>query len=349
MVMYYIEHPTAIYNPGIYNGSKLELKYMPNLLDHPEIHSCYFNSNDICVICSDLLPPNVKVVSFYGNCLRSDGLPLRWGQSLETILLERNEIRTTNTVAEWPPFLKTLSLDDNPLEDIPQRLPPSLELLSISYCKLRKLSDLPPHVKKIRAYYNSISTVSQLPEHLEYLHLGQNKIQSYTFFRHALPSKLAFLNLDSNLLTSLPDTLPDTIQTLSVASNNLTSLPTHLPASLKLLIANKNRIRSFKPSWKLGQRLFQVHLRDNCITENLLGLKDEEYVEDIFQANNWNLETHHMCALQIQRAFAKYRFRSAMRSWSRLGHIRGELLEVSYAPEIVVKCHDVESIRKGQW
>jgi hypothetical protein len=121
----------------------------------------------------------------------------------------------------------------------------------------------------------------------------------------------------------------------------------HLPAALKMLIANKNRIATFNPSWKPGQRLFQLHVRDNCLTENLLGLKERGLVEDIFQANNWNQATHHVHAITIQRAFANYKFRKAMRRWAQLGRIEKELIQVAYAPEIVMKCHDVETVRLG--
>jgi Leucine-rich repeat (LRR) protein len=344
-----VDHPDTCLYPHIYNANWLNLKYMPNLSGHNEITSCYFNNNEICVICPDFLPPNVQEVNFYNNALHEDGLPARWIDSIETIVLDRNLITTTAPVAEWPIHLETLSIDDNPLKVIPDRLPSDLELLSVSYCDLSNLQHLPVNLRRLRAYYNKISKIEKLPQTLEYIHLAYNQLQSPTLFRHKLPPTLRYLNLDYNKLTTLPDVLPDTLESLSIVGNALKSLPKHLPKALKILIANKNRIQSFKPVWKQGQHLFQLHLRENCLTENLLGLKDQGLVEDIFQANNWNQEAHHIHARVIQHMFAMYKFRKAIRRWAQLGRIEKELIEVAYTPEIVVKCHDVESIRNGLW
>jgi Leucine-rich repeat (LRR) protein len=332
MVVYHIEHPTAIYNPGIYNGTNLELKYMPNLSDHPEIHSCYFNTNDICSIGSDLFPPNVKDVSFYNNCLREDGLPVRWPNTIKILQLDRNQIKTTNPVAEWPIDLETLSLDDNPLVEVPQRLPSNLNLLSMSYCRLTSISKLPENLKRIRAYYNRIHKVDPFPASVDYIHLA-----------------LVFLNLDHNAITSLPSSLPETLETLSLVGNKLTELPAQLPAALKLLILNGNRIRHFKPEWKPDQRLFQLHIRDNCLTENILPLKEQGLVDDIFQANNWNQEMHHIHATIVQRAFKRYSLRKAIRIWARYSRVCDELIAVSYSPELVIKYHDIDTLRLQKW
>lgn len=344
-----VDHPHTSLNPEVYNANWLDLKYMPNLSGHPEILTCYFNNNDLQIICSDLLPPNVKVVNFYNNTLGPNSLPLRWRDTIETIVLDRNQITTTNTVAEWSASLQSLSIDDNPLTDIPQRLPETLILLSMSYCDIKILTRLPSQLKQLRAYYNKITKIEKLPDTLEYVHLAYNQLQSPAIFRYKLPPTLRYLNLDYNKLTTLPETLPNTLETLSVVGNALKSLPMHLPTALKILIANKNRIATFKPSWKPGQRLFQLHVRDNCLTENLLGLKDQNLVEDIFQANNWNQATHHVHATTIQKAFANYKFRKAMRRWAQLGRIEKELIEVAYLPELIVKYNDIESIRLGHF
>jgi Leucine-rich repeat (LRR) protein len=344
-----VDHPQVSLNPHIYNANWLDLHCMPNLSGHPEIHMCYFNNNEIRIVSPEFLPPNIKEVNFYNNALHTDSLPPRWGNTLEIIVLDRNQITNTDAVAEWSTSLQTLSIDDNPLSEVPQRLPPNLSLLSMSYCKLTTLVNLPPQLKQLRAYYNTIRKIERLPQTLEYAHLGYNSIQSSCLLKYTLPPSLRFLNLDYNKLTSLPTKLPDTLEVLSVVGNMLTALPKELPSSLKTLIVNANRIRTFKPSWKPGQRLFQLHVRNNCITDNLLVLKARGLVEDIFQANNWNQATHHLHALTIQRCFLHYKFRNAIRAWSRLARIQTELIQVSYAPEIVMKCHDVETVQKGLW
>lgn len=348
MVYIPIEHPRSTYDPCIYNGIELGLKHMPNLSGHAEFHTCYFNTNDLYLIPTDHFPPNVKDVNFYNNCLTESGLPPRWPPTLQTILLDRNQICSTASVTEWPLNLKVLSLDDNPLHHLPQHLPNTVELLSVSYCKLKTLSTgLPSTLKRLRAYYNAIHTLGSLPKDLQYVHLGHNYIQSPTLLRTSLPPTLKFLNLDYNKLTSLPENLPETLETLSVVGNRLEALPKNLPKSLRMLIANSNCIKTFKPSWKPGQRLFQLHIRENQLTENLLYLKEQGTIEDIFQSKNWNLEVHHIYARKIQRMVANYTIRKAIRAWARLGRIEKELMEVSYAPEIVVKCHDIPSSWKG--
>jgi Leucine-rich repeat (LRR) protein len=338
-------------NPTVYNGSHMELSSIPNLRNRQDIIRCFFNMNTIEVIHEQFLPPNVQEVGFYGNRIHKLGLPDRWPLTLKIISLERNDITNTNEVREWPPNLDSLSLDDNPLYLNPKWLPDTLDLLSVCYTKLKSLSYLPRGLKKLRAYYSSIQTLGPLPQSLEYLNLGYNQLKSGPMFRYTLPPTLKFLNLDYNKLTFLPENLPNSIETLSVVGNNLTTLPKHLPAQLRVLIANKNRIQEFNPIWKPNQRLLQVHIRDNCVTENLIILRETDRVDDVFQANNWNQDIHHIHAYRIQKALRVYRLKKAVRVWARYKRIVDELVEVAYSPELVTKYHDIESIRKyrAQW
>lgn len=338
-------------NPNVYNGYNLQLGSIPNLSGRQEIDRCFFNNNDIHVIHEQFLPPNVREVSFYGNCIHKYGLPDRWPETLRIISLERNDISNTNETIVWPAELEVLSLDDNPLHEQPKNLPENLDLLSMSYTKLKTLSNLPKGLKKLRAYYSQLLTIGPLPSSLEYLNLGYNQLKTSSIFRYPLPKTLAFLNLDYNNLTQIPENLPDSIHTLSVVGNKLTALPKHLPAKLRLLIANKNRIQEFKPVWKPNQRLFQLHVRDNCLTENLIILRENDQVDDVFQANNWNQDIHHIHAYRIQNAMRVYRLKTAMRVWARYRRIVDELVKIAYSPELVTKYHDIESLRKHktQW
>lgn len=328
-----------------YNGCNLELTLIPNLSGRSELTRCFFNNNNIQVIHAHFLPPNAREVYFYGNHLHNYCLPTRWPQNLKLINLERNDIRNTNETTEWPIELEALSLDDNPLCEQPKGLPQTLELLSMSYTKLKKLSNLPTGLKKLRAYYSNIQKVDPLPPNLEYLNLGYNQLKYSSIFINPLPKTLIFLNLDYNSLTEIPENLPDSIQTLSVVGNKLITLPKHLPVKLNYLIANKNRIREFIPIWKPNQNIFQLHVRDNCITENLIVLKENNLVDEVFQANNWNQDIHHIYAYRIQRAMRLYKLKKAMRVWSRYKRIVDELVTVAYSPELVTKYHDIESLR----
>lgn len=309
------------------------------------------NRNAIRIIWSEHLPPNVKEVSFDSNRIATIGLPPRWPHTIKILCLDRNKITNTQVVTEWPQGLEILSLDDNPLYIVPKRLPDALDLLSMSYTRLKILNNLPPGLKKLRAYYSSIEVIGPLPSALQYLILGHNILKSSQVFQHTLPQTLTFLNLDYNALTYLPEDLPDTLETLSVVGNKLTTLPRNLPASLRLLIANKNRIRAFDPIWKENQRLFQLHIRDNCVTENLLVFKEIDRLDDLYQANNWNQDIHHIQAWRIQKAFRVFKLKTGMRVWARFGRIVKELTRVAYCPELVCKYHDIETLRlhRSHW
>jgi Leucine-rich repeat (LRR) protein len=333
-------------NPNVYNGYNLHFSSIPNLSGRQELERCFFNTNDIRVIHDQYLPPNVKEVCFYGNRIDKYGLPDNWPQTLKIISLERNDITNTNETVNWPSNLEVLSFDDNPLYEQPKNLPENLNLLSMSYTKLKTLYNLPKGLKKLRAYYSQLLTIGPLPPTLEYLNLGYNQLKSSSIFRYPLPKTLTVLNLDYNNLTQIPENLPDSIQTLSVVGNKLIALPKHLPAKLRLLIANKNRIQEFNPIWKPNQRLFQLHVRDNCLTENLIILRENDQVDDVFQANNWNQDIHHIHAYRIQKAMRVYRLKTAMRVWARYRHIVDELVRVAYSPELVTKYHDIESLCK---
>ncbi len=336
-----VVRPVPDPSPDVYIGSRLELGFQPNLSELRDVKTCYLNHNDICFLYTGLFPPNVEHLHLARNLITSEGLPRTWPQTLKTLNLELNKIHDTTHVEHWPEGLEELSLDDNPLEHVPDNLPTNLKHLSICYANIHTLEHLPSSLKLLRSFYNSITQINYLPETLEHLNVGYNYLPSSVFLNLTLPPTLRYLNLNSNKLTWLPENLPESLEYVSAADNQLTSLPRTLPKSLKTLIVNKNRIFTFEPTWKPEQRLLQLHIRNNYLIENLLSLQESGRVQAVYQGNNWNQELHHLCAWTIQKAFYVFKIKLGIRSWARLNKIVGELFEVAYLPEVVVRHHDI--------
>jgi Leucine-rich repeat (LRR) protein len=328
-------------SPEVYLGSRLEFPFQPNLSELRAVKTCYLNHNEIVSLYTGLFPPNVEHLHLGKNLITAEGLPTIWPPHLKTLNLEMNEIQDTKRVEFWPENLEELCLNDNPLEIIPENLPSNLRHLSICYANLHTLENLPPSLKLLRSFYNSIKQIKSLPATLEHLNIGYNYLTSSIFVGLTLPHTLRYLNLDSNNLSWLPDTLPDSLEYVSAVDNKLTCLPYNLPKSLKHLIVNKNRIYHFDPVWKPNQTLQQLHIRNNFLTENLLSLQESGRVQAVYQGNNWNQEIHHLCAWTIQKAFYVYKVKLGIRSWARLNKVVGELLEVAYLPEYVVRHHEI--------
>jgi len=66
----------------------------------------------------------------------------------------------------------------------------------------------------------------------------------------------------------------------------------------------------------------------------------------LFQANNWNQDYHHIQAWRIQKAFYVFKLKTGIRVWARYHRILNELTEVSYLPNLVIKYHYIESLKK---
>jgi Leucine-rich repeat (LRR) protein len=328
----------------VYNGTRLQFLQQPDLSAYTNLRTVLLNSNEILVVYSELLPPNVAHINLARNCISSDGLPPFWPESLETLNLDENPFTTTYEVGQWPQRLRELSLDDTPLTETPKSLPQSLELLSMSYCHLITLGPLPPTLKKIRAFYNSLRSLAPLPSAATWVHLGRNSLTSYATFRHPLPQGLRYLNLEYNTLTTLPKNLPDTLEQLVLNNNAITELPKTLPMSLQMLVLNNNRIRVFNPTWRHGQRTLQLHIRNNFLTTNLSPLVTEGRLSVVYQTENWNQDIHTTSTHIIQRSYKRYKMRKQIRCWARVHTLREELIATAMLPELVTRYNHVESL-----
>lgn len=325
--------------------SRTELEEQPDLSSNPEIKYLYLTKNSIRVLYADFLPPHLEHLCVLGNDLYNDGLPPVWPDTLLTLNLDQNHIQSTEIVRHWPSQLKELSLDDNPLTELPKHLPRSLELLSVSYCNLKSLEFLPPWLQRIRAYYNRLSTIGLLPRQLIYAHLAHNCLTSAKAFRYRMPPNLKFLNLDHNQLTELPASLPDTIETLCVANNKLTSLPRTLPKQLRLLVLNHNRIRFFELDWKPEQGRIMLHIVNNCLTSSLQPLVASGKLQSVIERENWHTPDCHLYATQIQKTYRVYKLKSLVRQVARCRTHRNELLEVALYPDWIGRWTEIETLQ----
>ena len=315
----------------------MDLREQPDLSLH-QSENVFLDRNHIHVIYSDLLPPLVKSLKLSMNSIYSDGLPLVWPNSLERIVLEDNRISDTRIVRSWPSDLRELLLDSNPLETMPQGLPESVEILSMSYCLLRQLSTLPSGLKTLRAFYNKLKRVEMFPNRLEYCNLAHNILTS-TIFSRPMPSSLTYLNLDSNSISWLPKNLPDSLETLIVSNNKLVELPRVLPRNLCMLVLCNNRIRIFSVDLHLGQQIKSVFIRNNCIVENILDFR----LEKVYQADNWNEENHSLTARMVQKAFRRYKLKKGIRAWRRVNGFYKEMITVAMHPDFVNRWNTVET------
>ena len=317
-----------------YYGSRLGFREQPDLSAFVQCHTVLLDRNELRVLYREFFPPSLTKVCLSKNDILTDGLCREWPNSIEHLELDDNYIRDLTFVDHWPTHLKILLLDGNPLDYCSIQLP-SLEELSLCYTSLRRLDILPPNLKILKVFYSRLTTVGKLPTSLEYCNLAYNQLTSYTTFFSPLPTQLKYLNLSGNLLKSIPGNLPDSIETLILSKNQLSELPASLPANLLQLELHQNRIRIFQPSWKSGQKIQQLGLRDNCITKSESSIITSGHVVRVYLSENWNEEIHIFSARCIQKKYKYWKLFRILRQRIRLRKVKQELFEVAYNPDTI--------------
>lgn len=116
--------------------------------------------------------------------------------------------------------INRLSLEDNRLTTLPDRLPPHLEVLTVARNRLLSLPE-------------------SLPESLMMLVADANELAALP---SRLPAGLIVLQAANNHLTALPSPLPPALEVLTVGRNSLTAVPETLPRSLRVGHFNNNQI-----------------------------------------------------------------------------------------------------------
>jgi len=324
-----------------YYGSRLDFREQPDLSAFVHCHTVLLDRNDIRILYRDLLPPNPIKLVLSKNDILTDGLCREWPNSIEKLELDDNHIRDLSFVEHWPTHLKTLLLDGNPLQEIQLEVP-SLEELSLCYTDIRKLDKLPPNLKLLRAFYSRISATGKFPAMLEYLHLAHNQLNSAVFL-NPMPTQLKYLNLSANRLKTIPANLPDSIETLILTKNQITELPATLPKNLLQLELSDNKLKIFQPSWKPGQRIQQLGLRNNCILNTEAELLESGRVVRATVGENWNEEIHKFSARCIQRNYKVWKLARILRQRQRLRAYKSELFEITYHPDFMGRWNVPES------
>jgi Leucine-rich repeat (LRR) protein len=124
--------------------------------------------------------------------------------------------------------LKKLSLCEHKIEEIPETLPDSLQLLSLEGNRINKIPD-------------------KLPKNLEWLWLDSNLIKEIP---NNLPNSLDELDLSNNKIEKIPDTLPCSLRNLYLPDNQIKELPNTLPDSLRLLDLKRNKVEKIPKKYE---------------------------------------------------------------------------------------------------
>lgn len=317
-----------------YYGSRMGFREQPDLSAFIHCHTVLLDRNEIRIMYRDLFPPAPTKLSLSKNEILTDGLCQEWPNSIENLELDDNCIRDLTFVDHWPTHLKSLNLDSNPLDYCTIQIP-SLEELSCCYTNLRRLDRFPPNLKTLKAFYSRLTTLGKFPATLEYCNLAYNLLSSYTVFFSPLPTQLKYLNLSGNLLKSIPGNLPDSIETLILSKNQLAEIPANLPANLIQLELSNNKIRTFQPNWKSSQRIQQLGLTNNCITNSEASILASGRIVRVHLRDNWNENIHTFSAIFIQRNYRTSKLRRILRQRARLRKVKQELFEVAYHPGII--------------
>jgi leucine-rich repeat protein SHOC2 len=176
---------------------------------------------------------------------------------LEVLVLNSLNIEMIPSEVWMMTKLRHLSLNDNKLSFIPSELYclSNLTHLDLSYNKITHISNQINKLTQLQYFEISSNQLTQFPDdissllHLSELRINNNKLKK---FPSQLPSNLARLNLNENLITSISSTTFSSLtrlERLELFENQITILPTQigLLTSLQELNLNNNKL-SFIPS-----------------------------------------------------------------------------------------------------
>lgn len=193
--------------------------------------SCFTANDSLITTCIAIKTETILFVRFR-NIASFEGL--QFFTSLEFFDCQENNLTQLPTL---PATLKFLAINDNHISNLPDSLPPFLEVF---HC-----------------YNNLIGTFPTFPNTLNALLCRNNLLTNLP----PLPNGMIFLHCNKNHLTSLP-LLPDSLKYLQCDSNQLGNLPS-LPAKLNALHCNNNPLFCL-PSLPSG--LFELDFRNTFIT-----------------------------------------------------------------------------------
>jgi Leucine-rich repeat (LRR) protein len=190
------------------------------------------------------LPPDLRTLICEKIPLTDEDLPDQWPPQLEYLSLNYTKI----TILILPPSLKRCDCGGNPsltilhafegLEHLTSvdsglspdlKIPSTVTILHMPYCKLPTLPVLPSGLKELRVNNCGLKHLSDLPPTLETLAVDHNDLTTLP----PLPSTLKTIVAYRNKLTTFPS-VPERTRILLIQENQLSSLPM-LPMSLEIL------------------------------------------------------------------------------------------------------------------
>ncbi|XP_045393523.1 toll-like receptor 7 isoform X2 [Lemur catta] len=280
--------------------------------------------------------PNISPASFHRLehlvelDFRCNCVPIRLG-SKDNICTKRLEIKPRSF--SGLPYLKSLYLDGNQLLEIPQGLPPSLQLLSLeansifSIMKdnLTELANIEILYLGQNCYYRNPCNVSFSIEKDAFLNLKKLKVLSLkdnnvTAVPTVLPSTLTELYLHNNLITKIQKddfSNLNQLQILDLSGNcprcynvpfpctpceNNSPLQIHLNAfdaltELKVLRLHSNSLQHVPPKWfKNTKNLEELDLSQNFLAKEIGDAKFLYFLPNLVQLDlsfNYDLQVYH--------------------------------------------------------
>ncbi|KAF0700996.1 Aste57867_8442 [Aphanomyces stellatus] len=180
--------------------------------------------------CSPNMPSTLKDLDLGSNKLTSIRA-CNWPASLEKLSLSSNPLKVLSKSQKWPKQLKQLEMSNTQLQHVPSTFPDSVEQLTLNYNQIAYFpKKLPASLFTLGLSHNTITVLPSALDKfsaLTAIELNNNKIA-------ALPEglKLAkgfrMLYLSNNKLAALPtntDWIKQISYTLQLDGNLLTSLP----------------------------------------------------------------------------------------------------------------------------
>lgn len=292
------------------------------ILDNNRIHE--FDTED--------LPRGLTHLSVSFNGISMRGLPFRPISNLKTLLISHNEFYNLSVnIGDIFPELETLNIQNNYIEgthflqslrslkhlnakkndiQILQALPPGLETLQVSQCRLSMVQ-------------------SKLPSTIQCVYLSRNELRF-----GGLPlnwgTSLRYLDLSWNKIEKFPRKLPDSLQHLNLSHNRIQVLPTSLPSSLKSLHLAHNHITQL-PSFLGGNVIDLVFISNNHITHEIKK-NSIPWAKVIYDGGNWNESHHHIAQKMIRKCWQAAILRKRIRNFTRSRRVRDELITVAMQP-----------------
>lgn len=275
----------------------------------------------------------------------------------------------------FPRGLKRLDLSKNGLSsgDLPEALPPTLEVLNLSnnrFTTMKQIQEFPPNLKVLDVQSTSLQSLEGFQcDSLEELHLSNTPMK----IAQNLPRSLKHLKADYSGIRMLPNRLPphlETLQinssflhnaglpiywgtalhTLSLRDNQIKKFPKYLPDTLRVLNLIENQLEEVPAQLPahlqvlllkrnnirkitLSNRQFPIRIVVLSDNQLTLQVNNPRWAVHVEQDKNWNLPLHEAKANQIQKVWRRYRMRNRLRTWYRKSKIQEELYIVSMMPD----------------